>query len=397
MPYGDIYLCPDMSVPHLPHDPLLALAVTRAVRRDARGLHSIASHRDGALHGLTAPHVGNARGLEAYPSGARGALAVGSAVGTGRGRTHPGSPGRSQWSGTCGAPRAYPVSASTPGVLPRGYPEPWCVCVCLLLCVYCACACACVRSCVCTCVRACVPLGACACVCACVRACVRACVCVCMCVCCVYCVYVCGCRVCVCVVYCVRHARACACVWCVHRVWVRARACVRADGACRRHWLRKACHCSRARRSLFGSSGDGRQARLWAAVLHAAGSAGCGSGVKGLPGGATPRPSQVGDGQPLTRAKATASSATSHSHEGHLVAPDVGRPVRLADRGSPRACIIVGHGGGGIRRPEGASQQATEDRRLVSRRACVFAPNARQSTGPWPRPPERARRNAFMC
>ena len=105
-------------------------------------------------------------------------------------------------------------------------------------------------------------------------------------------------------------------------------------------------HDPRARRSLFGSSGDGRQARLWAAVLHAAGSAGCGSGVKGLPGGATPRPSQVGDGQPLTRAKATASSATSHSHEGHLVAPDVGRPVRLADRGSPRACIIVGHGWG---------------------------------------------------
>jgi hypothetical protein len=39
--------------------------------------------RLGADHGLTAPHVGNARGLEAYLSGTRGALAVGSAAGTG--------------------------------------------------------------------------------------------------------------------------------------------------------------------------------------------------------------------------------------------------------------------------------------------------------------------------
>jgi hypothetical protein len=128
---------------------------------------------------------------------------------------------------------------------------------------------------------------------------------------------------------------------------VRARACVRTAAPAFASWLRRACHCSHARRSLVGSSGDGRQARLWAAVLPAAGSAGCGSGAKGLlPGGATPRPSQVGDGMPLT--KAAASSATSHSHEGHLVAPDVGRPVRLADRGSPRACIrgLVWRAGG---------------------------------------------------
>ena len=64
-------------------------------------------------HGLTAPHVGNARGLEAYLSGTRGALAVGSAAGTGRGRTQPGSPGRSlQWylRRTPCVPREYPVS-----------------------------------------------------------------------------------------------------------------------------------------------------------------------------------------------------------------------------------------------------------------------------------------------
>jgi hypothetical protein len=156
-------------------------------------------------------------------------------------------------------------------------------------------ACVCVRVCVClwmyvgvwvcmyvcpcgTYVSTCVRVSELECMCACVRACAR--------------VRVRGPKWCVCVsgAWCVRHARACACVWCEHRVWVRARACVRADGACRRHWLRKACHCSRARRSLFGSSGDGRQARLWAAVLPAAGSAGCGSGAKGLlPGGATPR------------------------------------------------------------------------------------------------------------
>ena len=44
---------------------------------------------------------------------------------------------------------------------------------------------------------------------------------------------------------------------------------------------------------------------------------------KGLPGGATPPPSQVVDGQPFP--KAAASSVTGHSHEGHRVKPDVGR------------------------------------------------------------------------
>ena len=187
-----------------------------------------------------------------------------------------------------------------------------------------------VRGCVCAYVSTCVRHDGCMCVraCACAWACVRASV---------VCVNWCAC--------CVRHARACACVWCEHRAWVRARACVRTAAPAFASWLRKACHCSRARRSLFGSSGDGRQARLWAAVLPAAGSAGCGSGAKGLlPGGATPRPSQVGDGMPLT--KAAASSVTSHSQEDHRVKADVGRvhrvchrPVRRADRGSPRACI----------------------------------------------------------
>ncbi len=55
------------------------------------------------------------------------------------------------------------------------------------------------------------------------------------------------------------------------------------------------------------------------------GSAGCGSGAKGLlPGGATPRPSQVGDGMPLT--KAAASSATSRSHEDHTKGESRCRP-----------------------------------------------------------------------
>jgi hypothetical protein len=52
--------------------------------------------------------------------------------------------------------------------------------------------------------------------------------------------------------------------------------------------------------------------------------------------------------------------------------------------------------GARIRQPEGASQQVTEDRRLVSRRACVFAPTWR-GIAPARGPPERARRNAFTC
>ncbi len=189
--------------------------------------------------------------------------------------------------------------------------------------------CACVR----TCVRACVTMGACACV----RACVCMGVCACTSVVCVNCARV----VCVMLV----HARACgASIVCG---CVRARACVRTAAPAFASWLRRACHCSHARRSLVVSSGEGRQARLWAAVLPAAGSV-LGRPVvarraKGLlPGGATPRPSQVGDGMPRT--KAAASSATSHSHAGHRVKADVGRvhrvchrPTRRADRGSPRA------------------------------------------------------------
>ncbi len=60
------------------------------------------------------------------------------------------------------------------------------------------------------------------------------------------------------------------------------------------------------------------------------------------------------------------------------------RPTCRADRGSPRACINGRSGRGGAWRPGRASQQATKDRRLVSRRACGFAPCARQSTGPGP-------------
>ena len=198
------------------------------------------------------------------------------------------------------------------------------------------------------------------------------------------------------------HARACGAS--IVRGCVRARACGR-----RRLpsplALRRACHGSHARRSLVGSSGDGRQARLWAAVLPAAGS------VLGRPVVARARKAccpvgrlLVGDGMPLS--KAAASSATSHSHEGHRVKADVGRvhrvchrPVRRADRGWPRACIddqSSDREGARTRQPEGASQRATEDRRLVSRRACVFAPT-RRGKAPARGPPERARRNAFTC
>ncbi len=129
---------------------------------------------------------------------------------------------------------------------------------------------ACVRTCVRTCVRACVTMGACACV----RACVRVCVCACTSVVCVNCARV--------VSVMLVHARACgASIVCG---CVRARACGRRRLPSPLPRLRTACQCSRhARRSLVGSSGDGRQARLWAAVLPAAGSAGCGSGVHERP------------------------------------------------------------------------------------------------------------------
>ena len=202
------------------------------------------------------------------------------------------------------------------------------------------------------------------------------------------------CCVCVSCACCVRHARACACVWCEHRAWMPARARVRTAAPAFASWLRRACHCSHARRSLVGSSGDDRQARVWAAVLPAAGSAGCGSGAKGLlPGGATPRPSQVGDGMPLS--KAAASSATSHSHEGHRVKADVGRvhrvchrPVRRADRGSPRACIDDQWSDreGGAHPATRGCEAAGHGGPSASLAPCVRvrAHVARHSTGPWP-------------
>jgi hypothetical protein len=203
------------------------------------------------------------------------AVASGVAAGTGRGRTQPGSPGRSRCSGTCGAPRAlctaYPGRAPC---VPREYEYPVSarnlVCVRVsLLCVRAHVrvrACGCVLAYVCTCVR----YAGCVCVCMCVRAC--ACVCVhvrvgvcvhvrVLCVCCV-------CIVCVCVCVCASIVCECKC----------ARACGRRRRL--RLWLRKACHCSRARRSLVGLSGDCRPASAAMGGGVPVGSAGCGSGIQ---------------------------------------------------------------------------------------------------------------------
>ena len=203
----------------------------------------------------------------------------------------------------------------------------------------------------------------CVCVCVYVRTCVlavRHAWCVCMCA------FVCVCCVCGCV---------CMCVLCVRVVlWVLGASglCVRAsivralcvhERACqcgrrrRRLWLRRACRCS-ACSALACRVEWGRSAgAAMGGGVPAAGSAGCGSGLK--------RACPVG--RLLVRGKwwmashspkAAASSVTGHSHEGHLVKPDAGhvhRHIRRADRGSPRACINgrTGRGGGG--RGEGAS------------------------------------------
>ena len=192
-------------------------------------------------------------------------------------------------------------------------------CAWLRVCVY---ARTCVRHDGCMCVRACV------CACACARAQV----------------------LCVCIVRVLCASCSCMRVRVVRALCVSACARVRADGgACHRLLAPKgvpllACSaltCRVERGRSAGAAVGGGVACCWVS----AGSAGCGSGAKGLlPGGATPRPSQVGDGMPLT--KAAASSVTSHSQEDHRVKADVGRvhrvchrPVRRADRGSPRACI----------------------------------------------------------
>ena len=254
------------------------------------------SHAD---HGLTAPHDGTRAGsrrtraaLEGrrrWPVGLRPARAVAApnpVARVGRGAVVPAAHPVRCALRTPGEPRAYPVSTST-----QEYPVSARNLVCVrvsLLCVR-----AHVRVRVCGCVRAyvrtCVRYAGCVCVCMCVRAC--ACVCVhvrvgvcvhvrvlCVCVCCVW-------IVCVCVCVCASIVCECKC----------ARACGRRRRL--RLWLRKACHCSRARRSLVGVSGDCRPASAAMGGGVPVGSAGCGSGLKGLPGGAPPRPSETRDGQ----------------------------------------------------------------------------------------------------
>ncbi len=132
----------------------------------------------------------------------------------------------------------------------------------------------CSRVCVRAYVRTCVRHPGCVCVCVCACVCVRACV--------GMCVYV----VCIvsrasCCVYCVRHVRACVCVCvCARVLCVCACACVPADGACLRLWLRKACHCS-ACSALTCRVEWGRSAgAAMGGGVPAAGSAGCGSGLK---------------------------------------------------------------------------------------------------------------------
>jgi hypothetical protein len=195
---------------------------------------------------------------------------------------------------------------------------------------------------------------------------VRACVCACACA-----------RaqvLCMCIVRVLCASCSCMRVRVVRALCVSACARVRADGgACLRLLAPKgvpllACSaltCRVERGRSAGAAVGGGVACCWVS----AGSAGCGSGAKGLlPGGATPRPSQVGDGMPLT--KAAASSVTSHSQEDHRVKADVGRvhrvchrPVRRADRGSPRACINGRQGGG---RASGNQRvRASKSRRTV--------------------------------
>ena len=255
------------------------------------------------------------------------------------------------------------------------------MCACASIVRASSCACACAWLCVCTCVRAYVRASRWVHV----RVRVRACVCVCACACVLcMCTFV-VCVLCACCV-CVMYVHVCACV---RVLCVSACARVPADGggACLRLWLRKACNCSRAWRSLVGLSRDRRPAGAAVGGGVPVGSAGCGSGLKGLPGGAPPRPSETGDASNHKSNSVSGDQPLARRPSGETRCRPR-RPICRADRGSPRACIIGRSGRGGTWRPGRASQPATKDRRL--RRACVFAPCARQSTGPGPR---RARRN----
>ena len=251
----------------------------------------------------------------------------------------------------------------------------------------------------------CVCVVACVCVRAYVRASrwvhVRACVRVRVCVCAgpsVVCVYR-ACVVCVMLV----HARACGAS--IVRVCVRARACGRrrlpsplgSEGRATARML--GAHLS-GRAGTVGRRGCGRRCclllgqcwvgRLWLGRERPAARWGDSSSEPSRGWHATHKGSSVLGDQPLARGP----SGESRCRPCAQSLPQTRTPCR--PRLAARMHQWSTRRGARIRQPEGASQQVTEDRRLVSRRACVFAPTWR-GIAPARGPPERARRNAFTC
>ena len=131
------------------------------------------------------------------------------------------------------------------------------------------------------------------------------------------------------------------------------------------------------------------------------GSAGCGSGLKGLPGGAPPRPSETGDASNHKSNSVSGDQPLARRPSGETRCRPR-RPICRADRGSPRACII-GRSGRGGRMAARACEPAGHEgpSRSASLAPCVRARalrKAKHRPGAWPsESPEGPRRNRLFA